>query len=212
MNDQSPPKLDVFRSLLAQAESLNEELSSLDAATRDRDAIKTRMGDCRDEDEARALLGELAKAGEVVTIKSIRAPRLRTDLLAIITEAEKACNDARHEVARTLTDFPRDAADSFRQLIREVQGEGERDRRSQATDQVALGVSPLAMAAAQQSNLSSASRSVGLNSETPERRLEGLQGALRHLDRANAAQDEILAEAKRLVAACEAFLKVFTKR
>lgn len=212
MNDQSTPKLDVFRSLLAQAESLNEELSSLDAATRDRNAIKTRMGDCRDEDEARALLGELAKAEEVVTIKSIRAPRLRTDLLAIITEAEKACNDARHEVARTLTDLPREAADIFRQLIREVQGEGERDRRSQATDQVALGVSPLAMAAAQQSNLSSASRSIGSNSEPPDKRLEGLQTALRHLDRANTAQEEILSEAKRLVSACEAFLKVFTQR
>ena len=211
MNDQSTPKLDVFRSLLAQAESLNEELLSHDDATRDRDAIKTRMGDCRDEDEARALLGELAKAEEVVTIKSIRAPRLRTDLLAIITEAEKACNDARNEVVRTLTDLPREAADIFRQLIREVQGEGERDRRSQATEQVALGVSPLAKAAAQQGNLSSASRSIGSNSEAPDKRLEGLQTALRHLDRANTAQEEILSEAKRLVSACEAFLKVFTQ-
>lgn len=211
MNDQSTPKLDVFRSLLAQAESLNEELSSLDAATRDRDAIKTRMGDCRDEDEARALLGELAKAEEIVTIKRIRAPRLQADLLTLLTEAEKACNAARHEVSRTLTGLPRDAADSFRQLIREVQGESERDRRSQASDQVALGVSPLAKAESQQGKLSSANRSVGLNSEAPEKRLEGLQTALRHLDQAAATQDEILSEAKRLVSACEAFLKVFTR-
>ncbi len=212
MKDQSTPKLDAFRSLLGQAESLHAELSTLDTATRDRDAIKTRMGDCRDEDEARTLLGELARAEEVVTIKSIRAPRLRADLVALLTEAEKACNAARHEVARTLAGLPREAAEIFRQLIREVQSDAERDRRRQATEQVALGVSPLAMAETQQGNLSSASRSVGLSSETPERRLEGLQGALRHLDRANAAQDEILAEAKRLVAACEAFLKVFTKR
>ena len=211
MKDQSTPKLDVFRSLLAQAESLNEELSSLDAATRDRDAIKTRMGDCRDEDEARTLLGELAKAEEVVTIKSIRAPRLRADLVEVLTEAEKACNAARHEVSRTLTGLPRDAAAAFRKLICDVQGEAERVRSRQATEQVARGVSPLAMAEVQQGNLSSANRSVGLSSETPEKRLEGLQGALRHLDRANAAQDQILAESKRLVSACEAFLKVFTQ-
>ena len=211
MSKTPTPKLDVFRSLLAQAESLNEELLSHDDATRDRDAIKTRMGDCRDEDEARALLGELAKAEEVVTIKRIRAPRLQADLLTLLAEAEKACNAARHEVSRTLTDLPREAADSFRQLIREVQGEGERGRRSQATDQVALGVSPLAKAESQQGKLSSANRSVGLNSEAPEKRLEGLQTALRHLDQAAATQDEILSEAKRLVSACEAFLKVFTQ-
>ncbi len=212
MSNQPTPKLDSFRTLVQQAQAIHAELSTLDAATRDRDAIKARMGDCRDDDEARKLLGELAKAEEVVTIKSIRAPRLQADLLALLTEAEKACNAAHSEASRALAGLPRDAAEHFHRLLREVQSETERDRRRQATEQVILGVSPLAMSDRQRTNLSAARRSVELTSELPVKRLEGLQSALTHLDRAHAAQADITDEATRLVAACDAFLKVFTKR
>ena len=212
MSDHSTPKLDAFRSLVQQAQALHAELSTHDVAIRDRDAIKVRMGDCSDEGEARKLLGELTKAEEVVTIKGIRAPRLKADLSTLLTEAEKVCNAAHSEVSQALAGLPREAAEHFHQLLREVQCETERDKRRQVTEQAILGVGPLAMAERQQTNLSAARRSVELTSEPPEKRLEGLQSALTHLDRAHAAQADITAEAKRLAAACDAFLKVFSKR
>ena len=54
------------------------------------DAIKARMGDCRDESEARKFLAELTRAEEAVTIKRIREPRLLADLTALRTTAEDA--------------------------------------------------------------------------------------------------------------------------
>jgi hypothetical protein len=85
MSNHTTPKIAAFRSIVQQAGTLHAELSTLDTAIRDLDAIKARMGDCRDEAEARKSLGELTRAEEAVAVKRIREPRLRADISGLLS-------------------------------------------------------------------------------------------------------------------------------
>jgi hypothetical protein len=212
MSNITTPKLDSFRDLLSQAESRHADLSTLGAATRQRDAIKARMSECLDEAEARELIGDLAQAEEIVTIKKIRQPRLQSELSDLLTEAEKACNAAGSEASTLLGQTSQEAASSFQELLRDIQCGVELSRRPQLNDHATCSLRPVAMAERQRTNLSAARRAVALTTEPPATRLEGLRSSLSYLDRAYAAQVEIAADATRLTAACVAFRKAYTKR
>jgi hypothetical protein len=87
MSNQSTPKTATFRSLVQKTGTLHAEISTLDAAIRDRDAIKARMADCGDEAEARKHLADLMRAEETVIIKQVRKPHLQADLVDLLTQA-----------------------------------------------------------------------------------------------------------------------------
>jgi hypothetical protein len=212
MKDQSTPKLDAFRSLVRQAESLHAELTSLDTATSDRDAIKARIGACDDESEARKLLGDLTRAEEAVTLKSIREPRLRADLLALLTESKHAFHAAHGETGRLLAHLPDQAVSRFRDLLANAQPGGAEREVVKLNEHTIETIAPMDMVRRQKDKLNSAWREVELAADNVPARVQGMRAALALLDKVVAAQVEIAAESKRLAAACDAFLKVFSKR
>ena len=68
MTHQPTPQIDSFRSIVQKAVTLHSEISTLDAAIRERDEIKARMGDCRDEAEARKHLATLMRLWQYDTV------------------------------------------------------------------------------------------------------------------------------------------------
>lgn len=66
MTTITTPKTAAFRSILAKAATLHADISTLNDAIRERDTIRVRMGECRDEAEARKHLGDLMRAKETV--------------------------------------------------------------------------------------------------------------------------------------------------
>lgn len=211
MSELATPKLDVFRELLQQVEALDTELSSLDTATRDRDAIKARMSECQDEDEARKLLKNLARAEEDVTVKGIRRPRLQTDLAELLTTAEKASNAALNEASGILGRLRQESVAAFEHVLQDAQHETERPRVRQANDDAAQALTVPTLVERQQRTLQTAHCSIGMKTVPLSDRVRALQSSLVTLDRAQTAQIDIAAEAARLTAACAAFRKSYAK-
>ncbi|MEI7911421.1 MAG: hypothetical protein WCK77_17445 [Verrucomicrobiota bacterium] len=211
MTHQPTPKTAAFRSLVQQACTLNAEIATLDAAIRALDAIKARMGDCRDEADARKLLSELTRAEETVTIKRIREPRLKADLTELLTTAEDAFHPAHAEAGAIAAQTPKQAVSSFRDLLMVVQLDNEHAKTEKANEGAARAIKPLALARSQEDNLDSAWRAVALAGDSLDKRVEGLTTALTLLDKVLSGQGQIAAEANLLSAACEAFRKVFAK-
>lgn len=212
MKDQSTPKLDAFRSLVHQVESLHAELSTLETATSDRDAIKARIGACDDEAEARKLLGDLTRAEEAVTLKSIREPRLRDDLLAALKEAKHVFHAAQGEVGRLLTNLPDQAVSFFRQLLTSIQPGCKEVEVMKLNEKTIETIAPMDLLQRQKDKLYSAWREVEIVADNAPARVKGMRNALTLLDKVVAAQVEIATESKRLSAACTAFRKAYAKR
>lgn len=211
MSNHNTPRLDSFRALVQQANSLHADLITIDAAIRVRDGIKQRMSDCDDETEARELLGELAIAEESVTVKHVRQPRLQAQLAELLTTGEKACNAALSEASRIIQSTPQEAVTSFREVLQDALYRGELANRRSAAENLLRAVGPFIMADHLNSNLSSARRSIAPATEPLGERLEGLRSALTNLEKAHAEQANIAAEAARLTAACTAFRKAYSK-
>jgi ElaB/YqjD/DUF883 family membrane-anchored ribosome-binding protein len=205
------PKLDAFRALVQQVESLFAELSSLDTATRHRDAIKERISNCGDEAKARKLLGELTEAEQDVTVKQIRQPRLQADLAELLTTTERACNAAHSEATRGLGEIRHEAAAAFAELLNLAQCESDRHRVQRPNEDTIQALKAPTLAERQQRTLQPVHCSVGMTSVPAADRVGALRSALKVLDRGQTAKLDIAAEAARLTAACTAFRKAYTK-
>lgn len=212
MTHQPTPQIAAFRSLVQKAATLHAEISTLDTATRERDAIRARMGDCRNEAEARKHLGDLTRAEETVIVKQAREPRLQAELAAHLEETEDAFHAANTEMRRLIEDTPKQALEAFRDLLTTSQLDSDSRNIEQANAVVTKAIRPRALAGQQEDLLNEAWRSVALSDQPPAKRAEGFKTALAWFDKVLAAQVQIADEDKRMAAACEAFRKVLTNR
>lgn len=211
MFNQSTPKTVAFRSLVQKLGTLQTEITTLDTAIRERDAIRARIGDCQDEVEARKHLGDLTRAEETVIIKQARLPRQQADRDALIAETAKAYGEAHTEWSRIIEATPKQSAQAFRDLLHAAQLDPEVQKVEKANPVVVDAIRPLALAGKQEDLLHEAWRAANITSDVPEKRVAGLQEAIKWLDKVQAAHVEVAAEDKRMVAACEAFRKVLAK-
>ena len=211
MKHQSTPKTDTFRSLVNQAGALQTEISTLDAAIRERDAIRARMAECGDETGARKHLGDLTRAEETVTVKQVRLPRQQAELADILTRTEEAFHATHTEVEAIIMAAPKEAVAAFRDLLHAAQLDPEERKVEQANPVVVDAIRPHALAKLQEDTLHEAWRAVALADAPLQKRVEGFKTALAWFEKALVSNVEIAAEDKRMVAACEAFRKALTK-
>ena len=212
MSNQSTPKIAAFRSLVQKAGTLHAEITTLDAAIRERDTIRARMCDCRDEAEARKHLGDLMRAEETVTIKQVREPRLQAELADLLTQTEEAFHAANTEITRIIEETPKQAVEAFRDLLHASQLDPENRKVEQAVPVVVNAIRPRALASLQEDRLHEAWRSVPSTTDPLAKRVEGFKSTLASFDKVLAAQVQIADEDKRMAAACEAFRKVLSNR
>lgn len=211
MTQQSTPKTAAFRSLVQKLGTLHAEISTLDTAISERDAIRARIGDCQDEAEARKHLGDLNRAEETVTIKQARLPRQQSELAALLNEALEAYGEAHTEWSRIIEATPKQAAEAFRDLLHAAQLDPVQQKVEKANPVVVDAIRPLALAGQQDDLLSEAWRAANITTDVPSKRVAGMQAAIQWLDKIQVAHAEVIAEDKRMVAACEAFRKVLAK-
>jgi len=211
MFNQSTPKTTAFRSLIQKTGTLYSDISTLDAAVRERDAIRARIGDCIDEAEARRHLGDLNRAEETVVIKQARLPRQQAELADLIIATRKAYNAAHEEWRLIIEATPKQAAEAFRELLRDAELDPEVRKVELANPVVVAAIRPLALAGKLDDMLYEAWRAASITSEATDQRVHGLQKALQWLDKLLAAHSDVVAEDKRMTAACEAFRKVLAK-
>jgi len=212
MANQTTLKIDAFRSTVQQAGTLHADLSTLDAAIRERDAIRARMGDCRNEAEARKLLGDLTRAEETVIVKQAREPRLRADISGLLSGSVEICIAAFTEAKDLVTRATDTAVAGLADTLRSVQQEPEDSKTDRATNLAAQACRTRTMAVAQHDALDAAWPGSWLQSEALEKQVGAAKSAIAALDATLAALPQIEAEAKRMAAACEAFRKVLTNR
>ena len=211
MSNQSTPKTVAFRLLVQKLGTLHTEISTLDNAIRERDAIRARIGDCQDEAEARKHIGDLTRAEETVIIKQARLPRQQAELAALIDETLEGYNAANEEWRKIIEATPTQSAQAFRDLLHAAQLDPEVRKVELANPVVVDAIRPLALASKQDDLRNEAWRAANLTSDAPGQRVAGLQEAIKWLDKVQAAHAEVAAEDKRMVAACEAFRNVFAK-
>lgn len=212
MRKLQSPKLESFRALVQHVESLHSELATLDDATRIRDDIKARISECQDENEARKLLADYRQAEEDVTVKSIRKPRLHADLLAKLTEAEKASCSAHSDQARLLEEIRRGAVSSFDGILQVIQDGDARARVRRANEDTIQAIRVPWLVERTLGTIQSARCSIGMEDyRTPDQRLETLQAALRILDKGHARCAELTSAAEHLGSVCAAFRKAYAK-
>ncbi len=211
MFNQSTPKTAAFRSLVQKAETLHADICTLNAAIRDRDAIRARMADCGDETEARKHLGDLTRAEETVIVKQARLPRQQSDLADLLEKTFDAYGEAHTEWYRIIEATPKQAAQAFRDLLHAAQLDPEQQKVEKANPVVVDAIRPLALASQQEDLLSEAWRGANITAEAADKRLAGFQSAIKSLDKIQVAHAEVIAEDNRMVAACEAFRKVLAK-
>lgn len=213
VTNHTTPRHESFRALVQQAEALHGELATLDDATRIRDDIKARISECQDEDEARKLLADYRQAEEDVTVKGIRKPRLQADLLAKLTEAEKASCAAHSDQARLLAEIGRGAASSFDGILQVIQDGDARARIQRANEDTVQALRVPWLVERTLGTIQSARCSIGMEDyRTPDQRLETLRTALRILDKGLSRCAELTNEAEHFGSACSAFLKAYSKR
>ena len=211
MFNQSTPKTAAFRSLVQKLGTLHTEISTLDTALRERDAIRVRIGDCQDETEARKHLGDLTRAEETVIIKQARLPRQQSDLADLLNETLEAYGEAHTEWSRIIESTPRQAAQAFRELLLAAQLDPEVQKVGKANPVVVDAIRPLALAIKQDDLLNEAWRAANITSVAADKRVAGLHESVKWLDKVQSAQAEVMAEDKGMTAACEAFRKVLAK-
>ncbi len=211
MQNQPTPEFDTLRSLVSQAETLHAELSTLTAATQQLEQIKTRMGDCRDEDEARQLLSEMRNAEEAVVIKQIRGKRITADLEYVIAGAETARQAAQSEAGAVLHHAPQEVANAIKDLVETCRHESRKPRDPRSLDDVIHTLVPMAVANRLEEYLRSSSRLYCQETDPISRKLEVLQQSVAYLQHLHDGRDELTAETARVVAACAAFRKAYAR-
>lgn len=211
MSHQSTPKTAAFRSLVQKAVTLHSDISTLAAAIFERDAIKARMGDCRDEAEARKHLADLMRAEETVIVKQVRDPHLQTELADLLNQTDEAFYAAQTEIKRITEDAPKEAVAAFHDLLIASQLDPEIRKVEQANPVVVNAIRPRALAGMLEDRIHEAWRAVTFSDQALGQRVETYQTALVWHDKALAAHAQVVEEDKRMVAACEAFRKVLAK-
>jgi hypothetical protein len=211
MNTITTPQFDSFRAFVSHTETLHAELSTLTAATQQLEQIKTRMSDCRDEDEARQLLSEMRNAEEAVVIKQIRGKRITADLESVIASAETARQAAQSEAGAFLRDAPQEVANAIKDLVETCRHEIRKPRDPRSLDEVIHTLVPMAVANRLDECIRSSSRLYCQDNDPIARKLEVLQQSVAYLQRFHDGRDELTAETARIVAACAAFRKAYAK-
>ena len=211
MFNQSTPKTAAFRSLVEKAGTLQTELVSLDTAVRDLDAIKARMGDCRDEAEARTFVGELTRAEQTVTVKRIREPRLRAEMAEVVKEAEIALHNALTELGDILTERGEFAMRAIRDLLQSIQPEEENRKRDDANEVTLAAVGPAVLVARLQQDVGGAWRGIGVVTSDPYGPVNAIKSSLVIVEQIIGTLPQIQAEGQRYASACEVFRKVLAK-
>ena len=211
MSNQSTPKFDTFRALVSQAETLHAELSTLNQAAKQLEGIKTRIGDCRDEDEARQLLSEMRDAEEVVVIKQIRGKRITADLETVLADAENARQAAQSEAGAVLRHAPLEVVSAVKELVAACRHESRKPRDPRSLDDVIHTFVPMALIERLDGQLHSAIRLYYQDTEPFSGKLDMLKQAVAYLQRVHDGRAELAAESSRLVAACAAFRKSYAK-
>lgn len=211
LNNQSTPKTAAFRSLVQKTETLHAEISTVETAIRERDSIRNRMADCRDETEARKHLGDLTRAEETVIVKQARLPRQQADLADLLEKTLDAYGEAHTEWSRVIETTPKQAAQAFRELLHAAQFDPEVQKVEKANPVVVDAIRPLALASQQHDLLYEAWRACNITSDIADKRVAGFLSAIQWLDKVQAAHAEVISEDRRMVAACEAFRKVLAK-
>jgi hypothetical protein len=211
MNTITTPQFDSFRALVSHAETLHAELSTLNEATKQLEDIKTRIGNCRDEDEARQLFSVMRNAEELVVIKQIRGKRLATDLESVTADAETARQAAQSEAGAVLRLAPQEVVSAVKDLIETCRHESRKPRDPRSLDDVIQTFVPMALTERLDGHLHSAIRLYYQDTEPLVRKLGVLKEAVTSLQRLHDGRDELAAESARLVAACAAFRKAYAK-
>lgn len=212
MNTITAPQFDSFRALVSHAETLHAELSTLNEATKQLEDIKIRIGNCRDEDEARQLLSEMRNAEESVVIKQIRGKRLATDIESVLADAEKARQAAQSEAGAVLRLAPQEVVSAVKDLVETCRHESRKPRDPRSLDDVIQTFVPMALTERLDGHLHSAIRLYYQDTEPFSRKLGVLKEAVTSLQRVHDGRSELAAESARLVAACAAFRKAYAKR
>lgn len=208
MQTEPYPKTAVFRSSLQKLVTLQTEIFTVDSAIQARDAIRERIGDCRDEDEARKHLGDLTRAEESVIIKQARLPRQQAELGSLIEQTFDAFSEAHSEWSGIIHSSRWQSAEAFRELLHAAQLDPEVQKVEKANPIVVDAIRPLALAEKLDDLLYEAWKAANITSDLPDKRATGLREAIQWLDKVRVALAEVHAEDKRMVAACEAFRKV----
>lgn len=209
MSKQTSPKLESFRALVQQAASIHTDISTYEAAIRDRDAIRQRMADSADEAEAHKHLDDLTRVEQSITVKKVRLPRQKGSLADILSQTTEAFLAAHPEVEALVMAASKDATAAFRHLLHAVQLDtGKRDLE-RANPVVIAAIRTHALAMRQEDILAEAWRAGSISIDSPPKWIERFQVALACLDKALAAHADIVAEDKRLASACAAFLEVY---
>lgn len=211
MNTITTPQFDSFRALVSHAETLHAELSTLNEAAKQLEDIKTRIGNCRDEDEARQLLSEMRNAEELVVIKQIRGKRITADLEAVLTDAENARQAAQSEVGAVLRHAPLEVVGAVKDLVETCRHESRKPRDPRSLDDVIQTFVPMALIERLDGQLHSAIRLHYQDNEPFSRKLDVLKQAVAYLQRVHDGRSELSAESARMVAACAAFRKAYAK-
>jgi hypothetical protein len=211
MQNQPTPEFDTLRALVSQAETLHAELFTLNEATKQLEDIKTRIGDCRDEDEARHLLSEMRNAEEHVVIKQIRGKRLTADLESAIADAETARQAAQSEAGAVLRHAPLEVVGAVKDLVETCRHESRKSRDPRSLDDVIQTFVPMALIERLDGQLHSAIRLYYQDTEPFSGKLDVLKQAVAYLQRVHDGRAELAAESARLVAACAAFRKSYAK-
>ncbi|RYE44142.1 MAG: hypothetical protein EOP21_07300 [Hyphomicrobiales bacterium] len=191
---------------------MHAELSTLTDATKQLERIKTRIGDCRDEDEARQLLSEMRDAEEAVVIKQIRGKRIAADLESVIADAETARQAAQSEAAAYLRHAPQEVAGAITDMIETCRHESRKPRDPRSLDDVIHTLVPMAVAHRLEEHLRTSIRLYCQETDPTSRKLEVLQQSVSSLLRLHDGRDELAAETARIAAACAAFRKAYAKR
>jgi len=211
MSNQSTPQSDSFRALVSKAETLHAELSTLGEATQQLEGIKTRIGECHDEDEARQLLSEMREAEELVVIKQIRGKRLTVELDSVIAEAETVRQAAQSEAGAILRQAPQEAINATKDLFEACRHVSRKLRDPRSFDDVIHTFVPMVLVEKLDGYLHAAIRLYYQDTEPHGRKLEVLKQAVSYLQRIHDDRAELATESARLVAACASFHKTYSK-
>ena len=192
------PKFEEFRALVAQAESIQEELATISEATTQLNEVKRRIGECLDETQASKLLAELRQAEELVLIKEIRSKRLTADLESLIKDAEQARRAARSEASSCLAQIPTQITDEFGSMLKPCQYENARLRDSRSLDDVVQTLNPMVIAERLVNHCRDSSGGYYQEHDPLERKMEVLKQSVARLQKLHDGREELAAESARL--------------
>jgi hypothetical protein len=211
MNTIKAPKFELFRSIVSRAEILHAELVTLDDATKQLEEIKTRIGECGDEDQARKLLSAMRDAEESVVIKQIRGKRLAADLETIISDADKARQAAQSEAGEVLSQAPQQVVNAVSEMVESCRYEGRKPRDPRSLEDLIQTFLPMAVAHRLDEEIRSSTRLYSQDNDSISCKLDVLQQSVAYLKRFHDGRDELAVESARLIAACAAFRKAYAK-